>query len=365
MPRIVEGQLFTTLADFKEALREWAVEEGFAPHILDSDKQRVRAGCRSGPDCPFRIRVNYNIKLHAARVTTVEGEHTCARNPEERASQQVKRSEIAKLSFLIKVVPQLIEVNSQTRANHIIEAVEKRYGQRLLYRQAQKVRAALTKKPCRHCHQFGHSSRRCPQRPASASAEPDAEGDTSSDEAVRPRKRSRCLVCFGHGHNRKNCPQRANVEAENRDAAILESQLTSAAYAPNMPPLQRFEGTFALQPMMNDDEPTLPNHDEHTPRAPIPGPPIVMPTGPFPPNRTIEGPQNQANVGASQQQRQGPQQRPPQGSTGAQRNRPGQQAPAPSNPKVEAARLMQQAASLMQEAGRLNFEAARLMASVE
>lgn len=46
MPKIVPGQEFNSLADFKSCLRAWAVEDGFSPSILDSDARRVRVGCR-------------------------------------------------------------------------------------------------------------------------------------------------------------------------------------------------------------------------------------------------------------------------------------------------------------------------------
>lgn len=366
MPPIVEDQRFTTLADFKEALREWAVEANFTPHILDSDKQRVRAGCRSSPDCPFRIRVNYNIKLRAARVTTVEGAHTCAASSGptsgQPVNQHVKRSEVARLSFLIKMVPQLLDINKQTRPNAIIDAIEKKYGQRLLHRQAQKVRQVLCRKPCRHCHQFGHHSRRCPQRPADADVEQDADDDDDSGSEERPRRRSRCLVCFQTGHNRKNCPQKANGEAQNQDAAMNQHQLSTAAYAPNLPPnqLRNFQGTFGLEPILEDDAPNFPNNEEQPSSSTQQS---VAPRGPFPPNRSIEAPQGRPNPGRARQQRPSAQPRPSSQVATSQPPRTTPQSLTPPHARVEAARLMQQAASLMQEAARLNFEAARLTAS--
>lgn len=349
MPEIVEGQRFPTLGDFKEALRQWAIEDNFTPHILDSDKQRVRAGCRSGPGCPFRIRVNYNIKLHAAKVTTVTNEHTCAGNNGQRLQQNCKRSEIAKLSFLVKAIPELLgPINKETRPIEIIEAIERRYGQRLLHRQAQKAKQYIVRKPCRHCHQFGHISRNCPQRPADAEPDPMDDEDSSSEE--RPRKRSRCLLCFQTGHNRKNCPQKANLEARNQEAAMIQNQLTTAAYAPNLPPGQRFEGTFGLEPVIEDGS-TMTNQDEQEP----PGP-----TGPFPPNRSIDAPPGRPNTRDGGQRRSTAQ---PHVVAPQLPALPPQPASA-QNPRAQAAQLMQQAASLMQEAARLNFEAARLTASL-
>ena len=43
MPPIVYGDSFASINEFKARFREWAVEENFTPHILDSD---IRVGCR-------------------------------------------------------------------------------------------------------------------------------------------------------------------------------------------------------------------------------------------------------------------------------------------------------------------------------
>ena len=358
MPPIVEGQTFPTLTAFKEALREWAVEENFTPHILDSDKQRVRAGCRSGPDCTFRIRVNYNIKLRAAKVTTVSNKHNCLGNDGQRVQQNCKRSEVAKLSFLVKAVPELLGgVDRDTRPSQIIEVIERKYGQKLLHRQAQKVKQYLCRKPCRYCHQFGHINKDCPQRPPDADVSPVDDAEVSSG-TERPRKRSRCLVCFQTGHNRKNCPQKDSIESQNQDAAMLRSQLTTAAYAPNLPPDRRLEGTFGLAPVI-EDEPDLggsvddfDNLNTQTARS------SAVPQGLFPPNRSIEAPRGPSNPRDTRSSRSPPR------ATSPPVPAPLPRSTAVPNPKEQAARLMHQAASLMQEAARLNFEAARLTASL-
>lgn len=223
MPAIAEGQVFASLLEFKQALREWAIERNFTPHILDSDSHRVRAGCRTAPDCPFRIRANYNEKRRIAKVTTVDDHHTCVATSDQRVSQNIKRVEVGKLKFLLEAVPKLIDVDRKTKTETIVQAIETRYGQTISVRQAQKVRQGLSRGPCRVCNQAGHSRRECSQRqistPDGAAAEngdlpedhmdyADGEMDDSMSEEDRPRKPTHCSVCFQTGHNRKNCPQK-------------------------------------------------------------------------------------------------------------------------------------------------------------
>ena len=163
---IEPGHTFSSLADFKEALRQWAIECNFTPHILDSDSHRVRAGCRSSPDCPFRIRANYNAKRGDARVTIVENVHTCGLTGQGPAHQNIKRAETGKMKFLMEAVPRLMTVTAETTIPNIIEVVERHYGQQIPKRQAQKVKGALVQRvkgPCRHCHRVGHTRRYCPQ----------------------------------------------------------------------------------------------------------------------------------------------------------------------------------------------------------
>lgn len=349
MPTIIEGQHFPSLQTFKDALREWAVEKNFTPHILDSDRTRVRAGCRSAPDCPFKIRVNYNSKLGYARVTTVDDGHTCAASTGQLVPQNIKRAETAKVSFLVKAVPQLLEVTKATPVSRIVEVVEEKYGQKIADRQAQKVKRLLCNRPCRYCHQFGHSGSRCPQRPARMNPNQangaDADADSDSGEWI-PRRRVRCQVCSQTGHNRKNCPDAASIEPPNQEVSMIEQQLNIAAYAPALPPNQPGGHNVPVDPQIEDSEPPPP-----PPRQ------LSASGGALPSNRPLDGSSGSANNLGS---RPSSEPRPSQPASNAQLARPTSNQNTIQNPKLEAARLMQQAARLMQEAARLNFEAARL-----
>ena len=362
MPAIEQGQRFPTLIEFKKALREWAIERNFTPSILDSDSHRVRAGCRSSPDCPFRIRANFNEKWGYAKVTTCDDVHNCVSTSQELVSQTIRRPEASKLKFLVEAVPKLLTIDKETTTATIIDAVEKKYGQKIALRQAQKVKQLLvpkTTKPCRYCGLTGHSRHRCPQRqPTSAGSNvtvqdeyfddiPDRMQSESSDPDLPRQQEQHCRMCFQPGHNRRNCPQESGT-ALSLDEVPVSAQRTAS----NRQHLHQFP--------MNGMAPAAEN---------------AMPVDPTISNGA------QVPVSSTRQRAQFQQQRQSQ-------NAPLTLAPSTHNARMpmtqgiqtsartakdtqmEAARLMQQAARLGQEAARinteaarLNFEAARLLAS--
>ena len=337
MPPIVQGQIFPTLQDFKNALRDWAIERNWTPHILDSDSHRVRAGCRSSPDCPFRIRANYSAKRGDAKVTTCDDNHTCdpfRANAEIRAHQDIKRAETGKLKFLLEAVPKLLNVNLDTNILEIIEAVERKYGQKIPTRQAQKVKASLTdrvKGPCRHCHQLGHTRRHCPQLQASA------PGPMTFPQLEREMSR------YANEDGDDATYADGGLELDPGDNRALNPMAYVANHQPNghtqlftQAPPQPAPNQTVFNNMPPNEipmDPTLPNGVRRlSPReAPIPEQPPIVPN----PHIIPEPNANQ-----------------------------NQHTHTPQETRLEAAKLMQQAARLMQEAARLNSEAARLTASV-
>ena len=361
MPAIEQGQHFPTLIEFKKALREWAIERNFTPSILDSDSHRVRAGCRSSPDCPFRIRANFNEKWGYARVTTCDDVHNCVSTSQELVSQTIRRPEASKLKFLVEAVPKLLTIDKDTTTATIIDAVERKYGQRIALRQAQKVKQLLvpkTRKPCRHCGLTGHSRHRCPQRqPASTDTNvavpdeyfddiPDRMPSDSSDQDLPRQQEQHCRACFRPGHNRRNCPQ-ANGAAASLNEVPVSAQVTASS--------QQQLHQFPMNGIAQAAEEAMPVDPTITnaPQVPVPN--------------AQQRPQFQ------QPPQNAPQTVPSNMHNGRMPATQAVQTPArtPKETQMEAARLMQQAARLGQEAARinteaarLNFEAARLIASV-
>lgn len=349
MPAIDEGQIFTTLLEFKKALRDWAIEKNFTPHILDSDSHRVRAGCRSSPDCPFRIRANYSEKRGNARVTTCDDIHNCVSTSEQLVSQTIKRPEAGKLKFLVEAVPKIIDMEEPITTTIIIEAVKRKYGQNLPLRQAQKVKRALGCKPhgpCRECRRMGHSKKTCPQlypggvNPNSISrSEPlnlDANLDdggmqvdstigvqTESAGDSRSRTEHRCTGCYRPGHTRNHCP--------------MEIAPTASVDGAGVPQEGRGHPANHLNGRVPDEVAIDPNLRSTTQRV---GRGTVQPQLSSTAAQATDTQSNHNSISHHEQPTRTSQ-----------------------DTRLEAARLMQQAARLMQEAARLNAEAAKLTLS--
>lgn len=338
MPPIVQGQIFPSLLDFKNALRDWAIERNWTPHILDSDSHRVRAGCRSSPDCPFRVRANYSVKRGDAKVTTCDDNHTCepfrADSDHGRPHQDIKRAETGKLKFLLEAVPRLMLVTLDTNIQEIIQTVAQKYGQKIPLRQAQKVKSALTdrvKGPCRHCHQLGHTRRLCPQLRASApgpisftqnSITHHSNGNDDHDDGAYA---DGGLDYEAEDGGQSDLMDYANDNPSNNNTTSYSlghpQQLPNNLFAPSRQTGLPIDPTLASRiERLNSGE------------APVPVQPAVAVAPPQPPNQP------------------------------AVTHNP-QTTKSPQEARLEAARLMQQAARLMQEAARLNSEAARLTAS--
>ena len=338
MPPIVQGQIFPTLLDFKNALRDWAIERNWTPHILDSDSHRVRAGCRSSPDCPFRIRANYSAKRGDAKVTTCDDNHTCEpfrTTTEQKAHQDIKRAETGKLKFLLEAVPRLMTVNLDTNIQEIIEAVERKYGQKIPTRQAQKVKANLTdrvKGPCRQCHHIGHTRKHCPQLRTSAPGPLSfLSNGSAADEISRYANGDHDDATYaGGGLELDSGDDRPPDPMDFASGHQQNTQITSFTDGPS----QQTTITTFTYPNNAAIDPNLanrlqrPNYGE----PPVAAPPIM----------------SQSSQAATQN-----------GNTQS-----AQPAKAPAEARLEAAKLMHQAARLMQEAAKLNSEAARLTASV-
>lgn len=345
MPPILIDQTFPSLVAFKDALRHWAIERNFTPHILDSDSHRVRAGCRSSQNCPFRIRCNWNDKRRIAKVTTCEDVHNCiSTSTGTVAHQDIKRAETGRLKFLVEAVPQLLEVTTATTTTSIIEAIEGRYGQRIPLRQAQKVKRELAGRihgPCRYCRTVGHSRRNCPVRkereaaglmvpPTSEELAPQQQfhytnGNIMQNPPVEyqgpPGSERRCTLCLQPGHHRLNCTRRREPTP---DVHIVEDH-------------SDYQDARQSQPSAYSI-PHDPISEEHYGHSNLP-----TPVHSTPPDRPLT-PQPQVDPSLSQSN-------PP--------------TRTPKEKQAEAARLMQQAARLMNEAAMMHAEAARLTASID
>jgi hypothetical protein len=384
MPPIAAGQSFATLHDFKAALRIWAIEKNFTPHIRDSDANRVRAGCRSQPDCPFRIRANYKNGL--ARVSTCHDVHTCRSagggggGGGGRAPLAIKRAEISKVKFLLQVVPQLLHVAADTPTQAIIDAVRAKYGQEIALRQAQKVKSALcppAREACRvcgaatHCNPASRKLEPCPrdprgggmaaaEQPAGVAAGPDDETGGAGDADMATGFDEEPARAF---------PGTADVAQPNGQGQsqsygrLAPTEPTAAAHpsssggsTSNAAPDASGTGDRMLGPgTAYTAHASVYTHAQPTPM----GPPGGLRPGH---GRAGHGVGVGIGVGVGVGHHAG-------GSAGLGNTAAAEAgvpvaAKTPQETRMEAARLMQNAARMMQEAARMNAEAARLIASV-
>ena len=345
MPPLVPGQSFTSLAEFKDALRLWAVEASWTPHILDSDSHRVRAGCRSSPDCPFRIRANYSAKRGNAQVTTVDDIHTCAASSQPgSAHQNIKRAETGKLKFLLEAVPTIIHVTLKTSIHEIIAAVEQKYGQKIPIRQAQKVKGALVtrvKGPCRHCHRMGHTRKSCPQ-------------------LVKP-----ALGPIDFANSALDFPNQDQSDDGYPDGGMDDTfDHTGINYAHDSPD----HSHLYPRPHPQSVDPSLHNGSAGpayvpSPIAPSRPPPLQPVAATVPLSLRTAGPNFSPETALAARHGRPYQDTPETPEIGpASDNRPDNRSPAEI--RSEAARLVHQATQMMQHAAKLNTEASRLLASI-
>ena len=373
MPPIVQGQIFPTLLDFKNALRDWAIERNWTPHILDSDSHRVRAGCRSSPDCPFRVRANYSVKRGDAKVTTCDDNHTCepfrAHSDLGKPHQDIKRAETGKLKFLLEAVPKLMNVSLDTNIQEIIDTVAQTYGQKIPLRQAQKVKSALTdrvKGPCRHCHQLGHTRRHCPQLRDLASGSMSFRQNSTTHHSYNGTEDhdDAAYADGGLDYEAGNGAHSDLMNYANGNPANNTTPGFSLGHPQQLPnhvfPPSRQNGLSL--------DPTLASRIErlNSGETPVAVQPAVAPQRTPSQHTAAQNTQTPSHHTAAQNSQN------PSHHTAAQNSQtpsqhtaaPNSQTPkTPQDARLEAARLMQQAARLMQEAARLNSEAARLTAS--
>ena len=253
--------------------------------------------------------------------------------------QNIKRAETGRLKFLVEAVPQLLDVSTETTTTAIIEAVERRYGQRIPLRQAQKVKRELAGRihgPCRYCRAVGHSKRNCsvrkereaagtmgpPPRRVEMEVEPqyDYGGDSTLDPQLAAEEQHaspRCPICFQPGHTRTNCPSDsiASNDGPSPDYSNGESSQQPAAYTipyshvDNLNHHSDIYGTSTHQ----TPRPSRPHH-------------ATIPTDQYLTDSTPR---------------------------------------TPKEIRTEASKLMQQAAKLMSEAAAMQAEAARLTALID
>jgi hypothetical protein len=98
MNHISVGQIFESIAGFKEALCNWAIFNHFEYRWRFSDNQRCKAICIH-KNCSFTVRCNAYPAKKNAKVTVLIPDHSCAGNA------PVARPQASRVDWLEQVVP--------------------------------------------------------------------------------------------------------------------------------------------------------------------------------------------------------------------------------------------------------------------
>ncbi|KAJ5788176.1 hypothetical protein N7457_003166 [Penicillium paradoxum] len=138
------GQRFSSLEDFKTAIRSVSVRQHWELRVARSNKKSVVIGCRSSANCFFRVVCRSN--KNATYITSLQDSHSCRRNADSPAATPA-RSEASHVRFLLGEIPKLFDMKSKIRAQDVVDAVKRYHGYDISMRQAQR---ALTKLQPRH-----------------------------------------------------------------------------------------------------------------------------------------------------------------------------------------------------------------------
>lgn len=239
---LLVGQRFNSLEEFKSVIRSISVRQHWDLKVVRSNKKSVVLGCRSSPNCYFRVVCRAN--KHATYITSLQDTHSCRRNLASPGATPA-RSEASHVRFLLNEIPKLFDLNkSKIKGQEVVEAVKRYHGYDISMRQAQR---ALTKLQPRQSRSQGKQSG---DREGSASQDQsapssavrtgtDAAFDTLADDRWPDHGLSSALI---------------GDASMDQDASTPDS--ASSAVVPSAPHTQQLPGIHAhAQPSASEQRP--------------------------------------------------------------------------------------------------------------
>ncbi|RYR66955.1 hypothetical protein Ahy_A03g013162 [Arachis hypogaea] len=85
--RLEVGMNFTTKMEFKEAVREYCIQEGRRIWFKKNDNVRMRAVCKE-ESCGWLVYASNNTENNCWQIKTFNDDHTCARNTKNRLANR-------------------------------------------------------------------------------------------------------------------------------------------------------------------------------------------------------------------------------------------------------------------------------------
>jgi len=169
------GQRFASLEDFKTVIRSISVRQHWDLRVVRSNKKSVVLGCRSSPNCYFRVvcRANKN----ATYITSLQDSHSCRRNASSSRSTPA-RSEASHVRFLLSEIPKLFDMKNKIRGQDVVDAVKRYHGYDISMRQAQRALTKLQpRRPRVHPDQAPDGDGNVPQQQQAVQQPPPQQGD--------------------------------------------------------------------------------------------------------------------------------------------------------------------------------------------
>lgn len=130
------GQQFSSLDEFKTVVRNISVRQHWELRVWRSNKKSVVIGCRSSPNCSFRVvcRANKN----ATYIPSLQDGHSCRRNAASPGTTPA-RAEASHVRFLLSEIPRLFDMRSKIKGQDVVDAVKRYHGYDISMRQAQRA----------------------------------------------------------------------------------------------------------------------------------------------------------------------------------------------------------------------------------
>ncbi|GFZ21663.1 hypothetical protein Acr_29g0008250 [Actinidia rufa] len=121
-------QIFSSFAEFREALRKYSIAHGFAYKYKKNDSHRVTAKCRS-EGCPWRIYASRSPTTQIVCIKTMKSTHTCE-GASVNAGYQSTRG------LVRSIIKEKLKVSPNYKPKDIASYIKREYGIQLNYTQA-------------------------------------------------------------------------------------------------------------------------------------------------------------------------------------------------------------------------------------
>ncbi|XP_031406488.1 uncharacterized protein LOC116215062 isoform X2 [Punica granatum] len=123
-----EGQRFSSVGEFREALRKYAIAHQFAFRYKKNDSHRVTVKCKA-EGCPWRIHASKLATTQLICIKKMTPTHTCEGNVSTSGHQATR-------SWVASIIKEKLRVFPNYKPKDIVNDIKQEYGIQLNYFQA-------------------------------------------------------------------------------------------------------------------------------------------------------------------------------------------------------------------------------------